>query len=106
MGGYLATQYIFKYPQNIDKLILLSPVGLPEKPEGYSPETMIRNAESWKRRSVIRFAAHVWRNNWSVFGPLRKIGRCGAKRLLKGYVRRRMEVIDEQEIGDVAELLH
>ena len=50
LGGYLSTQYVLKHPENIDKLILLSPVGVPEKPEGYSAETMIRNAESWKRR--------------------------------------------------------
>ena len=81
-------------------------MGVPEKPENYSAETMIRNAESWKRRQVIKLAAHIWKNNWSVFGPLRKVGRCGSTKLIKGYVRRRMEVIDEQEINNVAQLLH
>jgi abhydrolase domain-containing protein 5 len=32
LGGYLAARYALKYPHNIKSLILVSPVGLPEKP--------------------------------------------------------------------------
>jgi len=34
MGGYLAMQYALKYPQHVERLILLSPVGVPVPPEG------------------------------------------------------------------------
>jgi predicted alpha/beta superfamily hydrolase len=32
LGGYLAARYALKYPHNIKSLILVSPVGLPDKP--------------------------------------------------------------------------
>ena len=32
LGGYLAAQYVLKNPGKVDSLILISPVGIPEKP--------------------------------------------------------------------------
>jgi len=32
-GGYIATVFALRYPENISKLLLLSPVGVPEKLE-------------------------------------------------------------------------
>ncbi|KAF9936977.1 hypothetical protein BGZ65_001907, partial [Modicella reniformis] len=33
LGGYLSTVYALKYPHRVEKLILVSPVGIPENPE-------------------------------------------------------------------------
>ncbi|KAG0257754.1 hypothetical protein BG011_003780 [Mortierella polycephala] len=33
LGGYLSTAYALKYPDRVEKLILVSPVGIPENPE-------------------------------------------------------------------------
>jgi cardiolipin-specific phospholipase len=33
MGGYISTCYALRYPEDIEKLLLLSPVGVPELPE-------------------------------------------------------------------------
>lgn len=35
MGGYLSYVYTAKYPHNIKRLLLLSPVGFPKLPEGF-----------------------------------------------------------------------
>ena len=37
MGGYVSTCYALRYPEEIHKLLLLSPVGVPEKPESSDP---------------------------------------------------------------------
>lgn len=41
LGGYLSTVYALRYPENIEKLLLLSPVGVPEKPESFTPDTIV-----------------------------------------------------------------
>lgn len=38
MGGYMATAYALKYPGHLDKLILASPVGIPEDPDAVSAD--------------------------------------------------------------------
>jgi cardiolipin-specific phospholipase len=38
LGGYLATAYALKYPGHLNKLILASPVGVPEDPNATSAE--------------------------------------------------------------------
>lgn len=46
LGGYLATAYALKYPGHLDKLILVSPVGIPEDPYAVKPEMVPEPAES------------------------------------------------------------
>ncbi|KAJ2779256.1 hypothetical protein GGI15_003927 [Coemansia interrupta] len=40
-GGYMSALYALKYPERVEKLVLVSPIGIPEPPEGY--EEMLRN---------------------------------------------------------------
>lgn len=42
MGGYLAAAYAFKYPERVDKLLMISPVGVES---GYTPE--LDNQSFW-----------------------------------------------------------
>jgi cardiolipin-specific phospholipase len=35
LGGYLSTAYALRYPSRVDRLVLLSPAGIPENP--YAP---------------------------------------------------------------------
>ena len=41
LGGYLMSLYSLTYPENIQKLILMSPVGLPERPEEFTVENLM-----------------------------------------------------------------
>lgn len=45
LGGYLAVSYALKYPGHLNKLILASPVGIPEAPEGKT-EVIVENPGS------------------------------------------------------------
>lgn len=36
LGGYICSLYTMKYPDEIEKLILISPAGIPERPKEYS----------------------------------------------------------------------
>lgn len=38
LGGYLSIAYSLKYPQHVSRLVLVSPAGIPENPEGASQE--------------------------------------------------------------------
>ncbi|KAJ1718044.1 hypothetical protein LPJ61_006915, partial [Coemansia biformis] len=34
-GGYMSTLYALRYPERVEKLVLVSPIGIPEAPPGY-----------------------------------------------------------------------
>ncbi|KAJ2759040.1 hypothetical protein IWQ56_005847, partial [Coemansia nantahalensis] len=34
-GGYMTTLYALRYPERVEKLVLLSPIGVPDAPAGY-----------------------------------------------------------------------
>lgn len=36
LGGYVSAVYAMRYPEEIQKLMLLSPVGVPEKPQDFN----------------------------------------------------------------------
>ena len=42
MGGYISSVYAMRYPEEIKKLLLLSPVGFPHKPDDFD-HTKIAN---------------------------------------------------------------
>lgn len=98
--------YSLKYPENIQKLILMSPVGLPEKPEDFSIENLVNRTDSKLGKIGIKFAYHVWENNWPMFGVLRKASTSRSKKILGNYVRNRMELEDEEEQEAMIELFH
>lgn len=35
LGGFLSACYALKYPERVERLILVSPVGIPERPENF-----------------------------------------------------------------------
>jgi pimeloyl-ACP methyl ester carboxylesterase len=39
-GGYIAGEYALKYPTQLEHLILLSPVGMPELPDNYNLDVL------------------------------------------------------------------
>ena len=42
LGGYLSAQYNLRFPEKMTKLILLSPVGVPQRPEGFTIENLVK----------------------------------------------------------------
>lgn len=53
LGGYLSTAYALKYPQRVNKLILVSPVGVPKSPYESEEEEM-KNAGEERQDGLDR----------------------------------------------------
>ena len=79
LGGYLCTGYALKYPQRVEKLILVSPAGVPEPP----PE-----ANDQRRGALISIFRQLWLWNVTPMSVLRAAGPFGSH-LLRQYTSRR-----------------
>lgn len=87
MGGYLATLYALRHPDRVKKLILASPVGLPEQSDDGVAITGHR-MPSWLTR--------LWDANYTPQGVLRGLGPLGP-RFAFGYINNRFPFLPEDE---------
>jgi cardiolipin-specific phospholipase len=131
MGGYMAVAYALKYPGHIKKLVLASPVGIPEDPyavQADMPEpeestmgneftmdqetdivnrsnSINNNSKAKKdpppRRPIPRWASYLWDANISPFSIVRWAGPLGP-RFVSGWTSRRFSHLPAEE----SEALH
>jgi hypothetical protein len=73
--------------------LLLSPAGVPEKPEDFDNQEIVDRFETKKGKLGAKIALHLWENNYTPFGILRKGGVLASKAFLNFYVGRRMTSI-------------
>jgi len=115
LGGYLSVAYALRYPTRVNRLILLSPAGVPRDPNGIeesSPGAPAPDAkESKERREALRiarrneslfrrFATWAWEEGWSPFQIVRSIVFWGP--LLVGkYSSRRFSHLPDDEVRDM-----
>lgn len=105
MGGYLSFFYALKYPHRVDKLVLLSPVGVPELPkesEGDPPEFVK------KRPYFTSFIRTMWKMNVTPQSFVRAIGPWG-QNMVKSLVQRRFNAnrsLEEEECEIISEYLY
>merc|ERR1712232_256690 len=90
MGGYLSVAYCERYPQHVDKLILISPVGVPAKekqnrdiPLGY--------------RLVLNTFRLAWDAGFTPGSVLRMLSEERGRRLVYGYINGRLPSISCEE---------
>ena len=101
-GGYIAVAYAERYPERIDQLILLSPIGVPDLPDPDSED---------RRNMSLRFKMFlgVFRTLFECTTPgafLRTLTEYRASTLVRGYVDRRLpEVSDAEESQTLADFL-
>jgi cardiolipin-specific phospholipase len=82
LGGYLSGQYALKYPQRLNGLILISPVGVPNAP---SRDEHLNPCEiDWK----IRILKELWQWNVTPQGLVRFAGKRGENMILNAIDRR------------------
>ena len=96
-GGYISACYALKYPHHISKLLLLSPVGVPEKPADYSFSNQIKSSP-WIFKVLIKTLNYLWlKKNVTPASMLRKAGPFSGK-LMRMYTRRRLASLPIEEI--------
>eukprot|EP01130_Rhizamoeba_saxonica_P017468 TRINITY_DN847_c0_g1_i1.p1 TRINITY_DN847_c0_g1~~TRINITY_DN847_c0_g1_i1.p1 ORF type:complete len:216 (+),score=43.67 TRINITY_DN847_c0_g1_i1:417-1064(+) len=98
LGGYLSGCYAIKYPERVEKLVLLSPVGIPEVP-------VIREdlpKPDWRISLILK----LWDLNITPQGFVRSLGPYGST-LIKNAVKRRFnQRINEIEGDLIADYLY
>lgn len=126
LGGYFAVCYALKYPQRVEKLILVSPAGIPENPSVIQEkeelkknpqEAITKEAEeieatmqadveqtSQPRRSIPGWAVYLWNRNVTPMSIVRMIGPFGAS-LVHKYTSRRFAHLTEEEQHDLYDYL-
>ncbi|KAK5674882.1 hypothetical protein LTS10_012294 [Elasticomyces elasticus] len=125
LGGYMAVCYALKYPGRLEKLILASPVGIPEDPYAVSeampteaeanniakefadaesesiPSHQQKPAQPPPRRPYSKWLTTLWDANISPFSVVRFAGPLGP-RLVSGWTSRRFAHLPAEE----AQALH
>ena len=124
LGGYMAVAYALKYPGRLNKLILASPVGIPEDPYAVNsdmPEpgdstiaaeiaqdqaavvsgTKTSASNTPQPRPYPKWLTYLWDANVSPFSFVRMAGPLGP-RLVSGWTARRFSHLPEEE----AQALH
>jgi len=110
LGGYLAVAYALKYPGHLDKLILASPVGVPEDPSAVAaalpdpddataaapPDAASDERQAAGARRRPRWLTYLWDANISPFSLVRWAGPLGP-RLVSGWTSRRFAHLPADE---------
>lgn len=60
LGGYVSSVYALRHPEDVEKLLLLSPVGIPEKPDDFSHSEVVARFDSWKGKLYAKSALVLW----------------------------------------------
>jgi len=95
LGAYMATVYALKYPEKVNKLVLLSPVGLPE---GKAPS--LENAKiNPVGRFLLRTGTNLWKKGYTPHEIINKSGHTGVW-LIRNYVEKRFSYIKDRTEQD------
>jgi cardiolipin-specific phospholipase len=92
MGAYIATAYVEKYPQNVDRLILISPAGVPDDKD-YNLDNLTRDAPL-RFRMMFGLANFLWNKNVTPASIVRNMPEERSHNMVKSYVERRLPSID------------
>ena len=83
IGGYIALAYAERHPIRLDRLILASPAGVPNPPQGLAE---VQALAPWPMRLARRL---FLKSGWSPFLLFKDFGR--GRKLLTGYITNRFE---------------
>ena len=103
-GGYIAAEYAMKHPENITKLIMMSPIGMPRPPDS---SRLPREDYGFLARVGHDWFIDQWDGgNFSIFDVGRIVGGAIAKPIIHGSINRRMNLPDENEKAALANYIH
>jgi len=109
MGGYISIAYCEKYPQHVERLVLISPVGVPHVDEEQENDMITKRMKDvsivWKM--TIYVFKHLFENDVTPGAFLRALPESRAKAMVSGYVKRRLPAITcEQEQQSLIDYLY
>jgi len=101
MGGYLSVAYAERYPQHVERLILLSPVGVPERQA--DDESRI-SAMPFYIRAMVKTSRYLFNKGITPGSFLRSLPFSKSKAMVDGYILRRLPAItceeERKQLGD------
>ena len=108
MGGHMSVAYCEQYPQHVDRLILLSPAGVPEENQAFRQRRdRFQQSGSLLRKSVIAVAPALFDSGTTPCSILRAIPESTGLSWVHNYVQRRLPAISNpQEQTAVADYLY
>lgn len=106
-GGYIASVYTLRNYQQIKKLLLLSPIGLPEQPPGFNINDFVDRFDKRAPSIAVKGIYHMWKRYYSPFHVMRWMGAFGTKRFLNMYMSTRLgKVTCPIEAQELSSYLH
>ena len=101
MGGYISVAYSERYPQHVERLVLISPVAVPKEESAERQERFRQAREnSWQFRIVSTVWLYLFSWNLTVGDALRSMPTGRGRGLISRYVGHRLPSVsdpDEQE---------
>jgi cardiolipin-specific phospholipase len=91
LGGFLSAAFAMRHRARVEKLVLVSPVGIPRRPDDYAEQT--RNSR------LFRTIFSLWERGWTPQRLVRLAGPRG-ERLVRAAVTRRFWTIESPEERD------
>lgn len=96
MGGYMAVAYTEAYPQHVEKLLLISPVGVPEETDVVRARRESMKQNSWRFWALSGFAQNVFSKS-TPGSVLRGMPSSWGDNMVLKYVQKRMPMIENEE---------
>jgi cardiolipin-specific phospholipase len=94
-GGYIVSCYAIKYPSYVNRIILLSPIGIPDPPANFNYINSL-NQKDWKFRWIMKFISFLWVKNITPVSLLRKLGPL-SKYIMKIYGYRKLKSLESHK---------
>jgi pimeloyl-ACP methyl ester carboxylesterase len=89
LGGFLSAAFAMRHRERVERLVLVSPVGVPRRPDDYDAQT--RNSSR-----LYRTVFNLWERGWTPQRLVRLAGPRG-ERLVRAAVTRRFWTIESPE---------
>jgi cardiolipin-specific phospholipase len=97
MGGYFSVAYSEKYPERVERLILLSPVGVPLQSEQMQA---IRKNATFTGRLFLSFYTSLFENGATPCSVLRRLPEKNSRQYIESYVKHRLPAITDPDEQD------
>jgi cardiolipin-specific phospholipase len=106
MGGYMSVAYCERYPERVERLLLLSPVGVPDEKDPSVQERIEYYQSSWRSRTFLGVFRTIFEMT-TVGTILRTVPEKQSYEMAHSYVQRRLpEISDPVESSTVADYLY